>query len=52
MIMISIAAESGIKTTALKTESNQTNQMQLEKFERNNKVENCNPTKVGSFMRQ
>ncbi len=50
MIMISIAVESGIKTIALKTDHNQTNQIQFEKLGGNNKVGNYNPAKVGNFM--
>jgi hypothetical protein len=50
MIIISIVAESGIKTIALKTDRNQTNQIQFEQLGGNNKVGNYNPAKVGSFM--
>jgi hypothetical protein len=39
----------GIKTIALKTGRNQTNQIQFEKLRGNNKVGNYNPAKVGSF---
>jgi hypothetical protein len=48
--MISIVVESGIKTSALKNDRNQTNQIQFEKLRGNNKVGNYNPAKVGSFM--
>jgi hypothetical protein len=40
----------GIKTIALKTGRNQTNQIQFEKLRGNNKVGNYNPAKVGNFM--